>query len=64
MPSDAQKRAKARYDAANMVNRSVKFSPNERDLLAKLDAQPNKAKYIKDLIRADIEGRVSWDGER
>lgn len=32
-------------------------------LLAKLDAQPNKAKYIKELIRADIEGRVSWDGE-
>lgn len=33
-------------------------------LLVKLDAQPNKARYIKELIRADIEGRVSWEGEK
>lgn len=64
MASEAQRRASARYDRLNMVSRSVKFSPNERDLLDRLDAQPNKAGYIKALIRADIEGRVSWgEGE-
>ena len=60
MTSEAQRRASAKYDRANMVQRVVRFSPNERDLLAHLDAQPNRAGYIKSLIRADMEGRVSW----
>lgn len=60
MASEAQRRASARYDHLNMVNRSVKFSPNERDLLERLDAQSNKAGYLKALIRADIDGRVTW----
>ena len=38
-----------------MVARTVKFSPNERDILAHLDAQPNKAGYIKRLIREDMD---------
>ena len=58
--SDAQKRASAKYDKENMVQRVVRFSPHERDLLEQLDAQPNKAGYLKRLIRADIEGRVDW----
>lgn len=53
--SEAQKKASAKYNKANMVQRVVRFSPRERDLLEWLDAQPNKAGYLKSLIRADME---------
>lgn len=59
--SDAQKRASRKYDKENMVQRVVRFSPRERDLLEQLDSQPNKAGYIKSLIKADMEGRVKWE---
>lgn len=55
MVSEAQKRAAAQYKREKMVQRVVRFSPNERDLLAHLDMQPNKAWYLKALIRADME---------
>lgn len=58
MVSEAKKRANARYDKANMVQRIVRFSPRERDLLEHLDSQENRAGYLKGLIRADMEGRV------
>ena len=57
--SESQKRAPARYQKANTKMRSVRFYPSERDILAWLDAQPNKQGYIKDLIRADMEQRKS-----
>ncbi len=57
--SESQKRATARYQKANTKMRSVRFYPSERDILAWLDAQPNKQGYIKDLIRADMEQRKS-----
>ncbi|MDO5043088.1 MAG: hypothetical protein Q4D92_06200 [Slackia sp.] len=55
MVSETQKRAAAQYNREKMVQRVVRFSPNERDPLAHLDAQPNKAGYLKALIRADME---------
>lgn len=55
--SEAQKRASAKYNKEHMVQKVVRFSPNERDLLAHLEAQPNMSGYIKSLIRADIERR-------
>lgn len=55
MATEAQKRASAKYDKKNMVQRVVRFSPHERDLLDHLDAQPNKAGYLKRLIREDME---------
>lgn len=45
--SEAQKRASVKYDKENMVQRVVRFSPHERDLLEQLDSQPNKAGYLK-----------------
>lgn len=60
MVSEAQKRASAKYDKQNMVQRVVRFSLRELELLEHLDAQPNKAGYIKALIRADMEGCISW----
>ena len=55
MPSESQKRASAKYNKEKMAQRVVRFSPREADLLAYLDAQPNRAGYIKALIRADME---------
>lgn len=53
--SEAQKRANAKYNKEKMIQRVVRFSPNERDLLEHLDSQPNKAGYIKQLIREDMK---------
>lgn len=53
--SEAQKRASAKYNKERMVQKVVRFSPNERDLLAHLEKQPNMSGYIKALIRADME---------
>lgn len=58
MVSEAQKRANRKYARQSMVQRVVRFSPNERDLLEHLDAQPNRAGYLKKLIKADMEGRI------
>ncbi len=71
--SEAQKRARAKYSKENMVQRVVRFSPNERDLLEYLDAQPNRMGFIKSLIRTDMKGRTvktvseilaNWETER
>lgn len=48
--------AQRKYNAAN--NRQYKFELNKKtnaDLIARLDAQPNKTGYLKKLIREDIE---------
>lgn len=55
MVSEAKKRADAKYRREKMVSKVVRFSPNETDILAHLESQPNKAGYIKALIRADME---------
>ena len=59
MVSEARKRANAKYNREKMVQRVVRFSPNERDLLEHLDMQPNKAGYIKRLIREDMERQAT-----
>lgn len=53
--SEAQKRASAKYNKERMVQKVVRFSPNERGLLEHLEKQPNMSGYIKSLIRADME---------
>lgn len=55
MVSDAQKQAAAKYRKEKEVQRVVRFSPQEYDLLEHLDAQPNKMGYLKKLIREDME---------
>ena len=55
MVTDAQRKANRKYDSQNMVSRTIKFGPNDADILAHLDEQPNKAGYIKRLIREDME---------
>lgn len=56
MTTEAQKRAQAKYDAANTKQIKLKLNLKEdADILAKLDSVSNKQGYIKDLIRADIK---------
>ena len=60
MPTEAQKRAVAKYDAANTIQFHLKLNKRtDADILAKLDEVSSqdggKQGYIKALIRADIE---------
>lgn len=53
--SEAQLRAVKKYrEKVNKV--TVEFFPTEQDLWEKLQSQPKKATYIKDLIRKDMKG--------
>ena len=55
--TEAQKRATAKYVKANVKQVAIKLGPPDRDILEWLDSQPNKAGYIKRLIREDMERR-------
>ena len=56
--SDAQKRAVAKYDAANTKSHLLKLNKNtDADIIAHLNQQPNKLAYLKKLIRDDMEKR-------
>ena len=53
--SDAQKRAVAKYDAANTKSYLLKLNrKTDADIIAHLDQQPNKLAYLKKLIRDDM----------
>ena len=55
MTTEAQKRAKKKYDAKAV--KQIKFGFNKKtdaDILQKLDEVPNKQGYVKNLIRKDI----------
>lgn len=54
--SDAQKRAVAKYDAANTKSYLLKLNrKTDADIIAHLDQQPNKLAYLKKLIRDDMQ---------
>lgn len=55
MVSDAQKRANERYRKESVKQFAVRFYPADSDAWEHLQKQPNKAGYIKALIRADME---------
>lgn len=55
MVSEAQKRAKAKYDAANVRRVVVKFYPSESDMLEWMDENGYKSAWIKGLIRREFE---------
>ena len=52
--TEAQKRAKAKYEAAKVTRKVVKFYPGSEDLLAHLEKQPSQNACILDLIRRDV----------
>lgn len=55
MTTEAQRKAVAKYDAANTTGVLLKLNnKTDADILEHLNAQDNKQGYIKNLIRADI----------
>ena len=59
MSTDAQKRATAKYDAANTIRYHLKLNKQtDADIIAHLDMIDNKQGYIKDLIRKDMNKRA------
>lgn len=48
--------SKRRYDAENVVRVSVAFNRRtEPGLVARIEAEPNRAGYLKRLVREDVE---------
>ena len=54
MPSEAQKKALEKY-RAKTKRFTVDFPPADAELWEHLQKQPNKQRYIKDLIREDMK---------
>ena len=58
MPSEAQKRASERYDAANTIQFKMKLNKTtDADDIDRQNATDNKQGYLKELIRRDIAGK-------
>lgn len=58
METEAQKRAREKYERANTVQFKMKLNKNtDADILAKLEEVGNKQGYIKELIRNDLARR-------
>lgn len=55
MLTEAQKRAKEKYNKKT-TKITIEFYPQDVDILKKVQEQPNKQGYIKELIKNDIKG--------
>ena len=51
--TEAQKRAKEKY-RKKVTKVSIEFYPHEAELIQKVNEQPSKQGYIKELIKKDI----------
>lgn len=54
MLTEAQKRAKAKYNAKT-TKVLIEFYPQDEELLRKVNEQSNKQGYIKSLIKKDLQ---------
>ena len=60
MVTESQRRASAKYDAANTTSIRLKLNINtEMDIIERLEEVGNKSGYIKQLIRDDINKKRS-----
>lgn len=55
MATEAQRRAKSKYEKENVKAFNLRFFPADMDLYEHLKAQPKMAAYLKELIRKDME---------
>lgn len=53
--SDAQLRAVSNYRKKSVKRITTDFYPTEQDIWDHVQSQENKQRYIKDLIRKDME---------
>ena len=64
MVSEAQKRAKKRYDRLRTKQYVMRLRIGaDADVIEKLDSVPSKTEYIRSLVRQDIKvGRIAdWN---
>ena len=57
MTTEAKLRAIKKYTKEKSKQMNLKFYPSDMDVWDYLQKQPNKAGYIKRLIRNDMEGK-------
>lgn len=57
MEKSARDRANDRYRKKNVKSFNVKFFPADKDVYEWFSSRDGKNRYIKDLIKADMEGR-------
>lgn len=55
MATEAQKRARDKYNREHKKVITIGFYPKDAELLNHLNAQANKAGYIKSLIQKDLD---------
>ena len=53
--TEAQRKAKAKYKSQSVKKILLEFYPSDIELYEKIQEQPNKQGYIKELIRKDLE---------
>lgn len=55
MEAQRKETPQERYHKAHTLNFNIRLMKNtEQDIISKLESVPNKAGYVKQLIRADI----------
>lgn len=57
MQTDAQRRAKARYQKQSLNHVMIAFSPREKTLYEFIQSQKPMSAYLKDLVRKDMESK-------
>lgn len=56
MASEAQRKAVAKYDAANTVQFKIKLNKtSDKEMIEFLKSLDNRQGYLKDLIKADMQ---------
>ena len=60
---DSQKRANNEYRKRNVRAFNLKFYPGDSDILGWFEDQPNKAQYLKELIRHDMQAAKQGGGQ-
>ena len=59
MQTEAQRRAALKYRKEHTRTFTLTLYPSDRDIINWLDAQPSKAKAVKDAIRASMHAGPS-----
>jgi hypothetical protein len=57
--TEAQKRAQEAYRKKSVKQATIRFYPTEADIWEWLQAQENRAGYVKSLIREDMERKAA-----
>lgn len=61
---DAQKRATAKYRAANVATVNVRFYPADRDVFDWMTANGYRGSWVRDLIRREYERGTEASGRQ